>query len=188
MKLAIEGGLASITARRVAAEVGVAQGLVSHYFGSVDELLASTFEHAAAIDRAEMSAQLSGTPIDQLRTMLVLLGSHDRDPIALLWLDAWRESARRPAVQRVVVRAMEHDLADLGAIIVQGKAAGFFPAAEAHSAMRILALVDGFSSSAAVRAGIAGSDLDYEDVFDFVLRTSERELGLSVGSLDPGES
>ncbi len=188
MKLALEGGLTSITARRVAAEVGVAQGLVSHYFGSVDELLAATFEYAAANEREQTNALLPDSPLERLRAMLTLLGSHDHDPIALLWLDAWRESARRPALQRVVVRAMEHDIAELGAIITQGKAAGIFPDAGPHSAMRILALVDGFSASAAVRAGIAGSDLDYEDVLDFVLRTAERELGLPSGALDPAES
>lgn len=185
LKLALDGGLTSISARRVAAEVGVAQGLVSHYFRSVDELLAATFAHAAQTDQERINAQLADTPLERLRMMLALLGAHDRDPIALLWIDAWRESARRPAVQRVVVSAMERDITDLGAIIAEGKAIGAFPSAGSHSAMRILALIDGFAASAAVRAGIAGSNLDYEDVFDFVLRTAEHELGLAAGVLDP---
>jgi hypothetical protein len=37
----------------------------------------------------------------------------EHDAAALLWLDAWRECPRRPALQREVVRQMEVDLTDI---------------------------------------------------------------------------
>ncbi|MCM3658656.1 TetR family transcriptional regulator [Agromyces mediolanus] len=185
VKLAREGGLTSITARRLAAEVGVAQGLVTHYFGTVDELLAAAFAFAADAERRELAERVAGDgPLEQLRGLLAAYGAHERDPAALLWLDAWRESARRPAVRDAVVRQMEQDLAELDELVGVGVAAGVFPAAGPHSAMRILALVDGLAANAAVRTGLADSPLDYADVFDFVLRTAETELGLEPGLLD----
>lgn len=181
--LAVEDGLGKVTARRIAARVGVAQGLVTHYFGSIDELLAAAFEHAATRERSELDASQGGDPVEALRRMLAFYVSPARDAMALLWLDAWRESAHRPAVRQAVMRQMERDIVDLDAIIASGTDAGLFPSASRKSAMRILALLDGLAANAAVRTGIAGSKLDYANVTEFVISIAEQELGLSPGEL-----
>ncbi|GLU88026.1 TetR family transcriptional regulator [Agromyces sp. NBRC 114283] len=183
--LAFEDGLGKVTARRVAARVGVAQGLVTHYFGSIDELLAAAFERAAEAERDALDPRPSGDPVADMRRVLGFYVSHDRDPSALLWLDAWRESAHRPAVRQAVVRQMEGDVADLDAIIEAGIASGDFPDASAKTSMRIIALVDGLAANAAVRAGLDEPTIDYANVTDFVFSTSERELGLPPGALRP---
>ncbi|HEY1105549.1 MAG TPA: TetR family transcriptional regulator [Agromyces sp.] len=183
--LAFDDGLGKITARRVAARVGVAQGLVTHYFGSIDELLAAAFERAAEAERDELDPRPSSDPVADMRRVLGFYVSHDRDPAALLWLDAWRESAHRPAVRQAVIRQMEGDVADLDAIIEAGIASGAFPEASAKSPMRIIALVDGLAANAAVRAGLDEPTLDYANVTDFVFATAERELGLPPGALQP---
>ncbi len=183
VRIALDEGLTKITARRVAAGAGVAQGLVTHYFHSVDELLAATFEWVAERERDALEAHASSDPVEHLRRLLAYYVSQDRDAAALLWLDAWRESATRPAVRAAVIRQMERDVADFDAIISTGLAAGVFPRATHKSAMRILAMLDGLSANAAVRAGLAESALDYANVTDFVLSTAERELGLSEGAL-----
>lgn len=182
-RLALSEGLTKITARRVAAGVGVAQGLVTHYFGSVDELLAAAFERFAERERAALGGVDPAEPLAHMRHLLSAYVSNDRDAAALLWLDAWRESATRPAVRAAVVRQMERDVSDFNAIISRGIATGVFPAASSKTAMRILALIDALSANAAVRTGIAESTLDYENVADFVLSTAERELGLADGAL-----
>lgn len=185
MNLALTSGLTSITARRVAADVGVAQGLVTHYFRSVDELLAGAFEYAVEKDRSGLLDRLPEGPLERIRVMIAHYCSQERDAISLLWLDAWRESVRRPLMQQAVIRQMERDLTEWGAVIVEGKDRGIFPAAGEKSAMRILSLIDGLAANAAVRAGVSGSTLDYVDAFEFVTHTSELELGLPRGILAP---
>ena len=51
--IAVAEGLDRVTAKRVAAELGVFPGLVSHYFATADELVATAFAHAAASEREQ---------------------------------------------------------------------------------------------------------------------------------------
>ena len=64
-----------------------------------------------------------------------------------LWLDAWSEAARRPALQRVS-RALNREWQALvGAIIDEGVAAGEFTTDNSDaSAWRLLSLIDGLAS------------------------------------------
>ena len=54
--IAVAEGLDRVTAKRVAAELGVFPGLVSHYFATADELVATAFAHAAATSASRSSA------------------------------------------------------------------------------------------------------------------------------------
>lgn len=183
--LAGEDGLARITARRIASRSGVAQGLVTHYFGTIDALMAAAFERVAERDRPDWGGQAATEPLEQLRVLLSYSLSRERDPEALLWLDAWRESAHRPALREAVVRQMEMDIQELDAIVRRGKEMGQFPRASSESAMRILALIDGLAANAAVRASLQDSLLNYENAIEFVYAVIEQELGVSAGTLGP---
>jgi BetI-type transcriptional repressor, C-terminal len=112
--------------------------------------------------------------------------SPDHDAAALLWLDAWRECPRRPALQREVVRQMELDLADLTDILDRGVGAGQFTSDDtATAALRILAMIDGMFAQSAVRTAIADTVfLNYPVVAEMLLRTTEHELGLEAGVLE----
>jgi len=186
VELAFEDGLGRVTARRIAARVDVAQGLVTHYFKSVDGILAAVFEFVAERERDTVDALATGDPLETFRRQLSFYVSPDRDPAALLWLDAWRESAHRPILRQAVIRQMELDVADLTSLIATGRARGAFPDSSESSAMRILALLDGLAANAAVRAGLSEPILDYANATSFIISTIERELGAPPGALALG--
>ncbi|MDV3125968.1 TetR family transcriptional regulator C-terminal domain-containing protein [Mycobacterium sp. 21AC1] len=187
-RIAIAEGLVQVTAKRVAEAVGVYPGLVNHYFRSADELVAAGFAAAAESRREKQAAHVAGaanSPTAELRMFLNEAIATEHDSVALLWLDAWRESPRRPPLQLEVIRQMEIDLADLTALLSRGVDAGDFSTDDiAASAMRILAMIDGTFGQSAVRTALRGnSTLNYPIVTEMLLRTTERELGLAAGVL-----
>lgn len=181
-------GLVQVTAKRVADVVGVYPGLVTHYFKSADELVAAAFASAVELHRDTQLAAIAAaeTSTAQLRAFLQHAVAPEHDSTALLWLDAWRESPRRPALQREVIRQMEIDLTDLGDLLAGGVTAGEFHTDDcAAAAMRILAMVDGTTAQSAVRTAVArGGLINYPVVTEMLFRTTEHELGLAAGSLD----
>ncbi|MES2094951.1 MAG: TetR family transcriptional regulator C-terminal domain-containing protein [Actinomycetota bacterium] len=180
-RIAVGAGLERVTAKRVADVLEVVPGLINHYFGSVDDLVAAAFGHAAEIERAALfgGASAGKGPQDELKRLLDGFLHSDRDPVNLLWLDAWQASRRRPALLREVVRQMDADTSRLADLITRGVEAGQFGDIDAAStALRIMALVDGLSIRAATRAQI-----DYSAVAELVVSTIERELGLAPGEL-----
>jgi DNA-binding transcriptional regulator YbjK len=187
-RLAISDGLGQITARKVADEVKVYPGLVTHYFKTSDGLIAAAF--AAAVEsrrsRHVNSAIGYGDALEQLKTFLDGVTDPRDDAYALLWLDAWRESTRRAALQYEVVAQMETDLRNLTRLLETGCSTGQFAAEDcAASAMRILALVDGTFAQSAVRSALTStSAINYPVVTDMLLRHTEMELALPAGSLD----
>lgn len=181
--IAVAEGLDRVTAKRVAADLGVFPGLVSHYFATADELVATAFANAAASEREQIFGQalLADRPVDQMRRLLDAWLHRDRDPVSLLWLDGWQASRRRPALLAEVGRQMNADLDRLSAVIAAGIAAGDFQIGDPGApALQILSLIDGQSVQAATR-GI----LDYAPVRAMVITTTERLLALPPGTLAP---
>jgi AcrR family transcriptional regulator len=179
--IAVAEGLERVTAKRVAEVLGVAPGLVNHYFGAIDDLVAAAFGFAAEAERAGLygNAFVTSEPREQLRLLMKQLIDPARDAVSLLWLDAWQASRRRPALLNEVVAQMNADSDALGAMIHVGVLTGEFVVIdESGVATRIMALVDGLSIQAATR-----SRIDYGTVAQLVLRTTETELGLPSGAL-----
>jgi len=179
--IAVAEGLDRVTAKRVAAELGVFPGLVSHYFATADELVATAFAHAAATEREQIfgHAALARRPVDRMRRLLNAWLHQDRDPVSLLWLDAWQASRRRPALMAEVGRQMNADLDRLSAVIADGITVGDFPVERpGEPALQILSLIDGLSVQAATR-----ETLDYTAVRAMVIATTERLLALPPGTL-----
>jgi AcrR family transcriptional regulator len=180
-KLAIDEGLERVTARRVADSLGVFPGLVSHYFGPADELVAAAFVSAAASERDQLYAIALAQPtaLEQLRMLLREWLDPAQDAVSLLWLDAWQASRRRPALLKAVSEQMEIDSERLGAVIAGGVAEGSFRAADPKvAATQIMSLIDGISIQAAIRE----TD-DYTPVREHVVAATENLLGLTSGSL-----
>jgi AcrR family transcriptional regulator len=181
--IAVAEGLDRVTAKRVAAELGVFPGLVGHYFATADELVATAFAHAAADEREQIfgRALLADRPVDRVRRLLHAWLHQDRDPVSLLWLDAWQASRRRPALQAEVGRQMNADHDRLSAVIADGIAAGDFEIDDpGEPALQILSLIDGLSVQAAIRR-----TLDYTAVRSMAIATTERLLALAPGTLAP---
>jgi AcrR family transcriptional regulator len=179
--IAVSEGLEKVTAKRVADATGVFPGLVSHYFGTADELVAAAFAHAAASERDKLfgDAAAAGRPVDQLRRLLGCWLDPDRDPVSLLWLDAWQASRRRPALGQEVTRQMTADSDRLSALIRSGTAAGDWTAGDPDGiTTQILSLIDGHSVQAATRR-----TLDYAVVAAMVITVTETLLGLPRGAL-----
>jgi len=175
-------GLASTTVRDVAAEMGTSSGLIHHYFDSMDDVLAAAFEVVAAQD-LEISAGLMAeapTATEALRIFFRTYTPADKDWAFQIWLDAWAEAARRPAVQVTSRRLNLEWQALLERTIRSGVAAHAFQCADpAGAAWRILSLLDGL----ALQVVAHGTTITRGDVVAWSTEAAERELGLTDGAL-----
>jgi AcrR family transcriptional regulator len=175
-------GLASTTVRDVAAEMGTSSGLIHHYFGSMDDVLAAAFEVVARQDLEVSAVSMAGSesPLEALRIFFRTYTPADKDWAFQLWLDAWAEAARRPAVQRTSRRLNLEWQALLERTIRAGVGAGVFSCADpGGAAWRILSLLDGL----ALQVVAHGTTITRRDVVLWSTAAAERELGLAVGVL-----
>ena len=175
-------GLASTTVRDVAAEMGTSSGLIHHYFASMDDVLAAAFEVVARQD-LELSARLmaeAASPVEALRIFFRTYTPSDKDWAFQLWLDAWAEAARRPAVQATSRRLNLEWQGLLEGTIRAGVAGGAFTCRDpGGAAWRILSLLDGL----ALQVVAHGTTISREDVVAWSTTAAERELGLGAGAL-----
>jgi AcrR family transcriptional regulator len=175
-------GLASTTVRDVAAEMGTSSGLIHHYFASMDDVLAAAFEVVARQD-LEVSARLmsrAGSPVEALRIFFRTYTPSDKDWAFQLWLDAWAEAARRPAVQATSRRLNLEWQGLLEGTIRDGVAVGAFTCRDpGGAAWRILSLLDGL----ALQVVAHGTTISRRDVVAWSTAAAERELGLAAGTL-----
>jgi AcrR family transcriptional regulator len=175
-------GLAATTVRDVAAEMGTSSGLVHHYFESMDDVLAAAFAQVAEADLARSAAEMAAAdgPVGALAAFFRTYAPADADWAFQLWLDAWAEAARRPAIQATSRRLNLAWQALLEKTIEEGVAAGRFAAADpGAAAWRILSLVDGL----ALQVVAHGTTIGRDDVERWAASGAELELGLEPGAL-----
>jgi AcrR family transcriptional regulator len=177
-------GIAATTVRDVAAEMGTSSGLIHHYYASMDDLLAEAFERAAADDlRSTVEATGDGAPVHRLAAFLASYNRADDDSAMQLWLDAWAEAARRPALQQTSRRLNEAWQTLLSGIIADGVADGTLACDDAGAAAwRLLSMLDGL----ALQTVAHGDSLSREQAARWSRASAERELGLDPGTLRPG--
>ncbi len=182
LEVMLRKGIAATTVRDVAERMGTSSGLVHHYFTSMDDLLAAAFEQAATQDlrTTTQAVDAEDDPLARLRVFFDTYTRADQDWAFQLWLDAWAEAARRPALratsrrlnlawQQVLVRCIE-----------DGVAVGALGCADPDgAAWRILSLLDGLAlQSVAHRVPI-----DRAAVVDWSVTYAETELALPAGTL-----
>jgi AcrR family transcriptional regulator len=177
-------GIAAVTVRDVAAELDVSSGLIHHYYDSMDDLVAEAFERTARADLAEtVEAVAAGaTPLARLRLFFDTYARSDGDEGMQVWLDAWAEAARRPALQRTSRRLNEEWQALLASVVADGVQAGEMTCADADAgaaAWRILSLLDGL----ALQVVAHGDVLTAEQADAWSRAGAERELELVPGTL-----
>lgn len=175
-------GIAAVTVRDVAAELGVSSGLIHHYYDSMDDLVAEAFERAARADLAEtVEAVTAGaTPLVRLRLFFDTYARADGDEGMQVWLDAWAEASRRPALQRTSRRLNEEWQALLASVIADGVADGSMVCDDpGGAAWRVLSLLDGLSLQVVAH----GDVLTAEQADAWSRAAAERELGLAPGTL-----
>lgn len=182
--LARTDGLETVTLRAVSEALGITGGLVGHYFPAVDELLAEAFTTLAQeeIDAISATVDPETDPRDAMAALLGLLVSDDRDPISLLWIDAWHLGRRRPAVQREVNRLSGTWMDLIRSVVDSGLRTGQFTTTDPQAGTtKILAVIDAYNLQSVMREAI-----DFRPVRELVGTVAEQELGLSPGSLGLG--
>jgi AcrR family transcriptional regulator len=182
LQVMITNGLASTTVRDVADRMGTSSGLIHHYFASMDDLLAAAFERAAGED-LEGLRQAMAAGSGALARLRIFFGNYTRaeaDWAFQLWLDAWAEAARRPAVrvtsQRLNIAWQQLLVESIRAGVEEGALRCADPEA---AGWRILSLLDGLSLQA-VAHRVA---IDRDDVVRWSVAHAEAELGLTPGTL-----
>jgi AcrR family transcriptional regulator len=182
LSVARRKGLAATTVRDVAAEMGSSSGLIHHYFETMDDVVAAAFERVAGRDLDETEDQLreAGDPTEVVRGFLSSYAPVGEDWAFQLWLDAWAEAARRPALREVSSRLNLAWAAMLERAIRAGVANGDFTSVDpAGAAWRILSVVDGLALQVVAHQTI----VDRQHMLDWAATASERELGLRPGTL-----
>lgn len=170
-------GLGATTVRDVAAEMGTSSGLVHHYFASMDEVLAAAFEHAASGDlgKARAAIAAAGDAEAQLDAFIESYAPAQGDWTMQLWLDAWAEAARRPALQAVSRRLNREWQALVREVIEGGLSAGAFTADDPEaSAWRLLSVLDGLTLQVVAHDAL----ITRHEVVAWARTAAARELGL----------
>jgi len=182
VRVLLRQGIASTTVRDVAAEMGTSSGLIHHYFSSMDELLAEAFDLVASQDLARSAAAIDAVsaPIRKLAVFFANYNRADEQWSMQVWLDAWAEAARRPALQRSSRRLNEEWQALVASVISAGVAAGEMSCDQPDAvAWRIISMLDGLALQSVAHADL----VSLSDANDWAREYTERELGLTQGAL-----
>jgi AcrR family transcriptional regulator len=175
-------GLAATTVRDVAAQMGSSSGLIHHYFETMDDVVAAAFERVAGddLEQTEVLLDEAGDPTSVVRAFLSSYAPVGEDWAFQLWLDAWAEAGRRPALREVSGRLNLAWAAMLERAIRAGVEEGVFRSDDpAGAAWRILSLVDGLALQVVAHQTI----VDRADMLAWAATATERELQLPPGSL-----
>ncbi|MEU9594245.1 TetR/AcrR family transcriptional regulator [Streptomyces sp. NPDC048219] len=185
--VALTEGLECITLRRIAEELDVRPGLISHYFPAVEDLVAEAYGDAVGAELEELlpADRAGATATRHLARFFARTGGEAFDDISRLWLNARHLSRYRPTLRaRVAAQeaAWRHRLETL---IREGVGLGEFRTEDpAVAAIQILVVLDGLGML--VNSGDAGDDPPA--VLRMPATTAERELGLPVGTLAPTDA
>lgn len=177
---ALRKGLGAITVRDVAAEMGSSSGLVHHYFASMDDVVAAAFERAAAADleQAVRTVEAEPGPVEMLSAFIRSYTPATHDRTMQLWLDAWAEAARCPALQAVSRRLNLGWQLLVRSILDRGVSAGVFACPDTDaSAWRIISVLDGLALQVVAHGDGAVEPVAWSAV------AAEAEVGLAPGTL-----
>jgi AcrR family transcriptional regulator len=178
-------GMAATTVRDVAEQMGSSSGLIHHYFASMDDLVAAAFGQAAGQDllATRTAMATSDGAVERLRVFFATYVRAEQDWSFQLWLDAWAEAARRPAVRGTSSRLNVEWQQLLAETVRAGVAAGSVHCADPEGASwRILSLLDGLALQTVAHHDV----IDRAAVVRWSATHAEQELGLAPGVLRQG--
>ncbi|MBF9072071.1 TetR family transcriptional regulator C-terminal domain-containing protein [Streptacidiphilus fuscans] len=182
--VALGEGLECITVRRIADELGVRPGLISHYFPVAEDLVAEAFGVAASAELDDLiPADPAGDQALALLDRFLSLISGDRyDGMSRLWINARHLSRYRPTLRDRVVHQEAQWRDRLTGLVEAGVAAGTFRTGSPDiAAMQILVVMDGLG----VDVNTDRSTLPPE-ISAMPALTAERALELPAGTLAAG--
>ncbi|MFC5907969.1 TetR/AcrR family transcriptional regulator [Streptacidiphilus monticola] len=181
--IALAEGLECITMRRVADELSVRPGLISHYFPVAEELVAEAFGDAAGgeLDELIPAERPHGRPVEHLARFLSRTSGEAYDGMSRLWLNARHLSRYRPGLRDRVGHQEAQWRDRLSGLIRDGVAAGDFRTEDPLlAAIHILVVMDGLGAHANTERGNR-----HPAVAGLATATAERVLGLTPGALSP---
>ncbi|MFJ9566378.1 TetR/AcrR family transcriptional regulator [Streptomyces fuscichromogenes] len=183
LDLADAVGLDRLTSRDIGTSIGVAPGLVHHYFASMDELIVEAFAQFADAEHDELRSIIQSLPVLPALCGLVTRQLNAPTRYARIWMSAWVAAPRRPELAKEIDRQMLAGLDLLTGLLGRGADEGAFQLSDPReSAFRILVLLDGVLVQISMRA-----EKSYGDVTKLVWESVEREVGLTAGTLSgPG--
>jgi AcrR family transcriptional regulator len=184
-RVALTEGLECITLRRIAEELDVRPGLISHYFPAVEDLVAEAYGDAVAseLDALLPADRAGATPTRHLARFFARASGPEFDDISRLWLNARHLSRYRPVLRdRVAVQeAAWRDR--LETLVRDGVERGEFRTGDPLvAAIQILVVLDGLC----MLVNSADTGDDPPEVRRMPVTTAERELGLPPGTLTAG--
>lgn len=183
LRIAASKGLANTTVRDVAAEMGTSSGLIHHYFASMDDVLAAAFDEAAGADLSGTEAAMrscAGGAAERLSTFFAAYTRLDDYSSFQMWLDAWAEARRRPALGATSRRLNVAWQRLIATTIIEGIAEGPMSCSDPDgTAWRVLSLLDGLSMQLAAHPGV----IDRSIALDWAMTALEAEIGIPEGSL-----
>ncbi|MFT3797348.1 TetR/AcrR family transcriptional regulator [Microbacterium sp.] len=178
--LALREGLDALTLRAVAAEAGVAPGLVAHYAPGMDELVAATFGDVVAGELAEVVALLQRVDpaAERIGILLSTMLDGSRADVTLVWVQAWAIGTRNDALAARVRVEMDDWQAAIAAEVQRGMDAGAFARGDAAAiAWHLVAMIDGLSAHTLV--GWRGAP----DLLSLTARAVAGLLGVDAAAL-----
>lgn len=156
-------GLGAVTLRKVAADLGVTPGLVSHYFSSAEQLITAAFRTAAAEDLESARALVARqpTPTAKIHALMDYTLDESSMDASALWLEAWSLGRGNPALAAEANALTEQWLSCIAEVVRQGRADGEFRVGDADVvARRLLTMIDGLGAQMVVRA-VAPAELKH---------------------------
>ncbi|MCV7073649.1 TetR family transcriptional regulator C-terminal domain-containing protein [Mycobacterium rufum] len=156
VQIARTEGLSAVTLRRVAADLGVTPGLVSHYFAAAEQLTAAAFRAAAQQDLDAANARVEAQPTASAKILALIdyMLADDGDDGSALWLETWTLARRNPVLAAEADELTAQWVARIADIVAAGVEAGEFTVDGRVDAVarRVLTLIDGLGSQKVVRA------------------------------------
>ena len=155
VEIAHAEGLSAVTLRRVAADMGVTPGLVSHYFSAAEQLVAAAFRAAALadLDKARSRVEGASSAGEKMSVLLDYVLDEEGDDGSALWLETWTLRRRNAMLAAEAEELTDQWLACIAAIVASGADSGEFTVPDVEvAARRLLIMIDGLGSQKVVRA------------------------------------
>ncbi|MBP5857759.1 transcriptional regulator BetI [Marivibrio halodurans] len=100
-----EQGLAEATVKQISARAGVSSGIIHHYFGGKDALLAATMRAMLRDLRREVNTRLATAQTPEARLEAVIEASFSIDQfsgaVQTAWLSFWAQTPHSPSLARL---------------------------------------------------------------------------------------